>query len=124
MLAVIDDQRRFFEEIRIVREDNRELRTTVDVQTVRIHELETDVLEERKKAETLHEQLQETKHRLARAVYEIRKRTERMTAEGVTLVKQVVDDKILDEGHEVKTPSAENENDLIEVAETSASANH
>ena len=53
VLAVIDDWRRLFEENRAVQEDNRELRATVDVQTARIHELETDVLEEQKKAEAL-----------------------------------------------------------------------
>ena len=47
-----------------------------------------------------------------------------MMAECVTLIEQVVDGKILDEGHEVETPSAENENDPTEVAETSGSANH
>ena len=53
MLAVNDDRRRLSEKTRVVREDNLELKTTVDVQIARFHELETVVLEERKNAETL-----------------------------------------------------------------------
>ena len=109
---------------RIAQEDNRELKATVDAQTVRIHELETNVLEEQNRAEALHEQLQEAKHRLVRVVHEIRDRTEGMMAECVTLVEQVVDGKILDEGHEVETSNTEDENDHTEVTETSDSANH
>ena len=124
VLAVNEDRGLLSEETRMVREDNLGLRATVDVQTVRVHELEIDVLEERKKAETLREQLQEVKRQLARVVHEIRDRTEGMMAECVTLVEQVVDGKILDEGHEAGTPSAEDENDSIEIAETSGSANH
>ena len=45
-------------------------------------------------------------------------------AEWVTLVEQVVDGKILDEGQEKTTPSAEDEVEPTEVAETSDSANH
>ena len=42
----------------------------------------------------------------------------------VTLVEQVENDKILDKGHEIKTPSAGNENDPMEVVKTFGSANH
>ena len=70
------------------------------------------------------EQLQEVKSRLARIVHEVTDRTEGMMAECVILVEQVVNGKILDKGHEVETPSAEDENDPTEVAETSGSANH
>ena len=42
----------------------------------------------------------------------------------VTLVEQVENDKIFDKGHEIKTPSAGNENDPTEVVETFGSANH
>ena len=45
MLALIDDWRWLSEETRVVREDNRELRVTVDVQNARVHELETDILD-------------------------------------------------------------------------------
>ena len=45
-------------------------------------------------------------------------------SECVTLVKQVVDSKIFDEGHRVGTPSAEDENDPTKIAETFGSANH
>ena len=96
----------------------------MDVQTVRIYELETNVREERKKAETLRKQLQEAKSRLARVVHEIRDRIEGMIAECITLIEQVEDGKILDWKNEEKTPSAENEDDSTEVAETSDSANH
>ena len=44
--------------------------------------------------------------------------------ECVTLVEQVVDDKILDEENKEETPSAEDEDDPTEVAKTSNSANH
>ena len=124
VLAVIDDWKRLSEEIRVVREDNERLRVTVDVQTARIHELETDVLEGRKKAEALREQFQEAKCRLTRVIHEVRDQTEGMMAECVTLVEQVVDGKILDGKNKVETPSAEDGNDPIEVAETSGSANH
>ena len=49
VLAVNDDRKWLSEEIRVVRENNLGLRANVDVQTARAHELETDVLEERKK---------------------------------------------------------------------------
>mgnify|MGYP004716960975 CR=1 FL=1 len=68
----------------------------MDVQTARIHELGTDVLEEWKKVETLHKQFQEAKSRLAKVVHEIRDRSEEMIAECVTLVEQVEDGKIFD----------------------------
>ena len=42
----------------------------------------------------------------------------------VTLVEQVVDGKILDEGQESATPIAEDEGEPTEVVETSSSANH
>ena len=45
-------------------------------------------------------------------------------AEWVTLVEQVVDGKILDEGQKNTTPSAENEIEPTEVVETSDSANY
>ena len=45
VLAVNDDRRRLSEETRVVLNDNLELRAAVDVQTVRVHELETDVPE-------------------------------------------------------------------------------
>ena len=83
-----------------------------------------DALEEQKKAKTLREQLQEAKSQLVRVVHEIRDRTEGMMAEYVILVEQVVDGKILDEENEEETPSAEDENDPTEVAETSDFANH
>ena len=116
VLAINDDWKWLSEEIRVVREDNLGLSANVDVQTARVHELETDVLEERKKVETLREQFQEVKRQLVRVVHEVRDRIEGMMAECIT--------KILDDGHEVGTPSAEDENIPIEIAETSGSANH
>ena len=47
-----------------------------------------------------------------------------MIAECVTLVEQVEDSKIIDGKNEEKTPSIENKDDPIEVAETSNFANH
>ena len=70
------------------------------------------------------EQLQGAKNRLVRVVHEIRDRTDKSMAGCVTLVEQVKNDKILNKGHEIKTPSAGNENDPIEVAETSGFTNH
>ena len=42
----------------------------------------------------------------------------------VTLVEQVENDKILDKGHKIKTPSAGNKNDPTEVINTFCSVNH
>ena len=70
------------------------------------------------------EQLQKAENRLARVVYGIRDRTDKSMVGCVTLVEQVENDKILDKGHEIKTPSAGNENDPTEVVETFGSANH
>ena len=57
VLAIIDDRRQLSEKTRVVRGDNRELRATVNVQIIRIHELETEILEGRKKTEAPYEQL-------------------------------------------------------------------
>ena len=124
VLSVVNDWRQLSNANRIVQEDNRELRATVDVQTVRIHELETNVLEERNRVKALHEQFQEANHRLSRVVQEVKDRTERMMAECVTLVEQIVDGKILDEGQENANPSTEDEIESTEVVETSDPANH
>ena len=70
------------------------------------------------------EQFQKAKSRLARVVHEIGDRTDESMPGCVTLVEQVVNGRILDEGREVETPSTGNENDPTEVAETSGSANH
>ncbi|XP_027174459.1 protein FAR1-RELATED SEQUENCE 6-like [Coffea eugenioides] len=109
---------------RIAQEDNRELRATVDAQTIRIHELETNVLEEQNRAEALREQLQEVKRRLVRVVHEIRGRTEGMMAECMTLVEQMVDSKILDKGQESSTRRAEDEVEPTEVVDIFGSTNH
>ena len=71
---------------------------TVDAQTIRIHELEMNVLEERNRVEALCEQFRETNPRLGRVVQELRDQTNGMIAECLILVEQVVDGKILDEG--------------------------
>ena len=55
---------------------------------------------------------------------EVRDRTDGMMAKCMTFVEQVVDSKILDEGQENATPSAENEVEPTEVVETFGSANH
>ena len=98
VLALYNECRQLFNANGIAQEDNRGLRATVDAQTARIHELETDVLEERNRAEALRKQLQEANRWLVRVVQEVRDRTEGMLVECVTLVEQVVDGKVLDEG--------------------------
>ena len=42
----------------------------------------------------------------------------------MTLVEQVIDGKVLDEGQENTTPSFEDENDPTKIVETSDFANH
>ena len=78
--------------------------------------------EEKTKAPS--EQLQEAKNHLARVAHEIGDRTNKSMAGCVTLVEQVKNDKILNKGHEIKTPSVGNENDPTEVAEIFCSTNH
>ena len=51
MLVIIDDRRRLSEENTVVRGNDRGFGATVDAQTIRIHELETEVLDGGKKTE-------------------------------------------------------------------------
>ena len=69
----------------------QEMRGVMRMQSDRIRELETNVIDEQKWTSVLHEQLQKTNDRLTRILRQVRDRTEGILAEYEVMIEEVVE---------------------------------